>query len=140
MESQRTLVLGLDLPLASSEEGGRSTPIGGSDGPPRQFFYRPDWALPDAQDGELLAGPVIAFSQPEVKPGDRLRAAILALVPHSFPDWERLDIGAVLAMHEGPRVCGHGTIEWKRRVTLPMTDEDESAVMAWLQGDASDSG
>jgi hypothetical protein len=131
VEPRQTLAFGLDLCLTTEYEGGRRTAIGGVEQPVGHFQYRPDWALPLA-DGGLSAGPVVGFSKPTVAPGDRVRAVIVALVPHSLPWWEQVEPGAVLPMHEGPRVCGYGTVVWRRSVSLPLTEADTSLVQTWL--------
>jgi hypothetical protein len=132
VETGPSLAVGLRLRLTTADEGGRRSPIGLGMEPIGRFQYRPDWALPHATD-DLTAAPVVGFSQSPVEPGDTVRAVIVSLWPQSLPLWQELEVGDVLLMHEGPRVCGHGTVLCTKPVTLPLGADDTSAVETWLR-------
>lgn len=133
-EPKATLVLGLHLRLTTEAEGGRRAPLGLPGVPLDAFQYRPDWSLPHGPDG-LTAAPVFGFSRTPVSPGEPVRAVITPLWPKSLVLWRALNVGDVLRMHEGPRVCGLGTVVWLREVTWPLIDPDLTSVQKWLADD-----
>lgn len=107
--------------------------------PVREFQYRPDWALPRGPKG-LTAAPVVGFSRLPVAPGETVRAVITPLWPQSLPVWRAVQVGDVLRMREGARVCGLGTVLHIRDVVLPLAEGEVAAIRAWLGLDFGDTG
>ena len=77
---------------------------------------------------------MLAFSQEPVAPGDEVRVVIVPPYPPMVPEWARVQVGDVLPMYEGARVCGHGRIVWRRDTILPLPAADEEAFRAWVIG------
>ena len=132
MQDCLALALGLDLTLVGSEEGGRQTPL--LNLPDAGWSYRPNWGLPSMTPPDQTGAPVLAFSQPEVAPGDRARAVIITPFPEMVDQWRREVVpGVVLPMYEGSRVCGHGKVMWSVEVRLPLSEREETRLLQWLE-------
>lgn len=106
MEPASTVVIGVDLDLVPSSEAGRQTPLLGGYAVKARFTYRPNWGLPGWADGDQTAGPVLGFSDMNVRPGERVRAIVVPLFIDHVPEWLDVQLGALLRMYEGSRVCG----------------------------------
>jgi len=51
--------------------------------------------------------------------------------------WDlEVEPGVVLPMHEGARVCGHATVNWRTEITLPLVARDEQRFLTWLDDPA----
>jgi hypothetical protein len=89
---------------------------------------------------EQTGAPVLAFSRPEVLPGERALAVIMPVFPAITPRWRREVVpGVILPMYEGSRVCGHGRVIWVGETRLPLADEDEARFVHWLEPPGQDS-
>lgn len=127
-----TLAFGVDLHLVSTAEGGRHTPLLGGTEKQNRFNYRPNWGLPGWTDGEQTAGPVFGFSTIDINPGDDTAAIFVAVFRDNVPEWELVEVGDVLRMYEGSRICGVATVRWIELTTWPATEADESRFTSWL--------
>ena len=127
-----TYAFGVLLRLTTADQGGRQTPLLGGAGRDAKFEYRPNWGLPHMAAPEQTGAPVLAFSKGNIHPGDEVRVVIVPPYPQMVSEWSRVAIGDVLPMYEGPRVCGHGRVLWRRDTHLPMPDEDEERFRAWV--------
>lgn len=137
MEPFQSFAFGLDLELTPSDKGGRETPIvaAGADG--SDYLYRPNWGLPEMVPPEQTGAPVFRFSTEIVHPGDRVKAVVLVPYPMTVDDWNlQVDVGCQLPMYEGNRVCGLGTILWKKRIELPLSDIERGDLSDWLGQDS----
>lgn len=132
MESFQSLAFGLDLEVTPVSEGGRSAPIDTS-GVNSDYRYRPNWGLPEMVPTDQTGAPVWHFSSDVVNPGDRVKAVIVVPYPMTVDDWNlQVDIGSRLPMYEGSRVCGVGTVLWKRSVEVPLNNVDRAEFSSWL--------
>jgi hypothetical protein len=132
-----TYAFGVHLRLTTTEEGGRSAPLLGGAGPGSRCRYRPNWGLPWMTPPEQTGAPVLGFSGENIHPGADARVVIVPPYPGMVPEWSRVAVGAVLAMYEGPRVCGHGRVLWRRETQLPMPVCDEDRFRAWVMDPAA---
>lgn len=128
----QTFAFGVELRLTTASEGGRSSPLSGDAITEARFAYRANWGLPGVTAPGQTGAPVLAFSQEPVEPGDEVRAVIVVPYPQTVPDWAAVEVGDVLPMYEGSRVCGHGRIAWRRQTLLPLPAEVQDAFMAWI--------
>jgi hypothetical protein len=120
------------LQFTTTAQGGRRTPLLGGAGPEARFTYRPNWGLPQMTPPDQTGAPVLAFSAQHIHPGDQVRVVIVPPYPQMVPEWTHVAIGDVLPMYEGPRVCGHGRVLWRRDTHLPVPEPDEQRFRAWV--------
>lgn len=133
-ELLETFAFGVALHLTTAAEGGRQSPLAGGSGPEARFAYRPNWGLPGMTPPDQSGAPVLAFSREHVAPGDEVRVVVVPPFPGMIPEWERVQVGDVLPMYEGPHVCGHGRIIWRRATVLPLPPGDENSFRNWVVG------
>jgi hypothetical protein len=95
------LTFSVRLRLIAAQDGGKRSPI--------RSDYRPDWDLGASWEGKptLNGGRVFLHVRQEIAPGEEGLASIEPLAPEF---WNGVQIGAVLPMHEGPRVVGYATV------------------------------
>jgi len=134
MDPVSTLAIGLNLHMVPAAEGGRQSPILNGEGPGSRFGYKPNWGLPGWDDGQQTAAPVLGFSRPSVYPGDDVRAIIVPLFIANVPEWRDVQLGQVLRMYEGSRICGLGTMMSIQSVIWPMPLGDQERIAGWLVG------
>ena len=132
MEPVTVLAIGIDLDLVPTEDGGRARPLLGGYVPESRFTYRPNWGLPDWPGEKQTAGPVLGFSRTDVRPGEGVRAIVVALFLEHTPDWRGVGPGDVLRMYEGSRICGHRCVAWVKPATWPMPEDEQDRLVAWL--------
>lgn len=127
-----TIAFGIDLRLTATKDGGRTAPLGNSPG--AKFTYRPNWGLPSMTPPHEQSGaPVLAFSRDVVLPGQSVYAVVVPPFPEMVDRWDlEVQPGVVLPMYEGARVCGHGTVIWRRNITLPLDRAEEQRLRTWL--------
>lgn len=135
MEAVGTLAIGVELQLVPTGDGGRETALKGGSAPGDRFTYRPNWGLPVWGVGEQTAGPVLGFSADDIQPGDTVRAVLVPTIPDHLPGWRKVEVGEVLRMYEGPRVCGLGTVVWIEPATWPMPPREQDQFTGWLKGE-----
>ena len=128
------LALGIMLRFLTTEEGGRSTPLGLPGSEYARFQYRPNWGLPGMTGTDQVGAFVLWLGQFPVRLGQTVRAAIVPLAPGSLPLWQAVHRGDELRMFEGARVCGLATVEWVRPTRRPVPDEDQDMFVAWVDG------
>ena len=138
------LAIGVTLELLTTEEGGRTRPIGDSDYPPGG--YRPNWGLPGMTPPQQTGGPVLCFEHIPVAPGDTLRAVIVPMFPDDVPAWRELVAGDALLMYDGTRIHGRAAVAWSvDTVNCPpprgtpvmqtrLSDDDLKSFDAWAKG------
>lgn len=134
MEPLRTLVLGINLHLVSTADGGRRTALAGGCELGDRFTYRPNWGLPGWADGEQTGAPVLGFSRSGIQPGDDARAVIVPMYPAEVPAWHDVEVGEALRMYEGSRICGRAVVVWTEPATWRMPKDDEARLVRWLTG------
>lgn len=127
------LALGIELRLTTTEEGGRSKPLGVDDNY-RSLQYRPNWGLPGMTGTEQVGAPVLCFGNFPLALGDRTRAVIIPLVDLSLELWRAVQVGDDLRMFEGPRICGEACVIWTTSTTRPVDQADETRFCAWARG------
>lgn len=95
------LSLRVRLRLLSTELGGRKGPIFRE--------YRPSFDLKNTWHGQptINDGRVLLDGIGELAPGGE---GLAVIVPFAEEFWAAVEVGAVLAMHEGHRVVGHATV------------------------------
>ncbi len=128
------LALGLTLRLLTTEEGGRTKPLGPSDGEYVKFQYRPNWGLPGMVGIDQVGAFVLWFGGFPVALGNTTRAVIVPFAPGSLPLWREVRPGDELRMFEGARVCGRAVVEWARRTQRPVPVDDQGQYIAWAEG------
>ena len=128
------LVFGVSLRLLTSDEGGRSKPLGVPDTKYVRYHYRPNWGLPEMTGTDQAGAPVRWLQRFPVNLGETVRAVILPLVPGSLHLWRQVEPGDSLRMFEGPRVCGQAVVEWVRPTVRPVPDEEADRFVAWAEG------
>lgn len=130
-----TLVVGIELRLLPTSEGGRRGPL--IDVPDEQWRYRPNWQLPTMTGAEQSGAPVLGYSADAVLPGGApVNAVIAVLVPDMVPRWAAEVVpGVVLPLLEGPRVVGHGTVLWTKKAPIPIDTAHVSEFRSWLDRD-----
>ncbi|MEU8820884.1 hypothetical protein [Actinoplanes sp. NPDC048796] len=132
MEPVNVLAIGINLDLVLAKDGGRVNPLLGGYATEDRFTYRPNWGLPDWPGGRQTAGPVLGFSRPQIRPGDSVRAIVVALFLEHTPDWQDVGPDDVLRMYEGSRICGHGRVAWVKPAIWPMPEDEQDRLAAWL--------
>jgi hypothetical protein len=132
MDPVSVLAIGIDLDLVPTKDGGRVTPLLGGYAKDSRFTYRPNWGLPDWPEGKQTAGPVLGFSQTNIRPGEHVRAILVALFLDHTPGWRDVGPSDVLRMYEGSRICGHGRVGWAESATWPMPEDEQERLVAWL--------
>ena len=133
-ETQNWLALGLALRFTTTDEGGRTMVLPGGFGREVRFQYRPNWGLPGMEPPEQTGAPVLGFSKEGIAPGDEVRVVIVPPFPQMLSQWATVDLGDVLPMYEGLRVCGLGRVLWKRMLPEGLGDLEEDAFRRWLAG------
>jgi hypothetical protein len=128
------LVIGITLRFLTTEEGGRSMPLGMPSGEYTKFQYRPNWGLPGMVGTDQVGAPVLWFGHFPVALGDTVRAVILPFAPGSLRLFRAVRPGDELRMFEGSRVCGRGTVEWVRGTHRPVQDSDQDRFVGWVEG------
>ena len=132
VDDQPWIALGVDLRLTTTDEGGRSKPLG--IGPYDRYQYRPDWHLPELPDKKLTGAPVLCFGNFPLALGDSTRAVIVPLYEGSLRLWHRVRPGHILKMHEAPRVCGIASVAWLAKTQHRIPENDETAFRVWTHG------
>ncbi|MHA3947177.1 hypothetical protein [Cellulomonas bogoriensis] len=127
-----TYAFGVQLRLTSTAQDGRRTPLLGGAGREAMFQYCPNWGLPHMTPPDQTGARVLAFSKENIHPGDEVRVVIVPPYPQMVGEWTRIVVGDVLPMYEGPRVCGHGRVLWRRGTQLPVPRRDEEMFRAWV--------
>lgn len=135
MEPVETVALGVDLFLVATDDGGRRTALLGGHGAEHRLTYRPNWGLPDWADGAQTGAPVLAFDRVDVRPGETVRAVIVAMFPSHVPEWAQVVPGDGLRMYEGSRVCGRATVRWIELTTWPVSEVDQQRLVDRLLRD-----
>ena len=139
MEPETTFAFGCLLRLTPTAVGGRRTPLTGGSGPDVRFKYRPNWVLPGMVAPDQTGAPVLGFDRTQVAPGESVRAVIVPPFPPMIPAWAEVKVGDDLPMYEGPNVCGHGRVLWRRTTVIPIPRHEEEAFRRWLiEGSESD--
>jgi hypothetical protein len=128
------LAFGLTLRLFTTEEGGRSRPIGHPDSEYVKFQYMPNWALPGMKGKEQIGAGVLWLGTYPVEPGETVRAVVVPLTSKSIPRWRVVAPGDELRLFEGKKVCGLATVEWVRSTGRPVPESDQDRFVAWAQG------
>jgi hypothetical protein len=121
--------LGFSLHLLPPDKGGRQIVLDGT----QRFGYRPNWGLPGMVAPEQTGAPVLCFSQDQIAPGQRIRVVIVPPFPELWPAWNTVDVGAVLPLYEGARVCAVGAVLWTSPITQPLSPSDEDRFVAWVR-------
>lgn len=139
MDSFPAIALGIKLHLTPTAEGGRLNPL--LNLPGRRWTYRPNWGLPSTTPPDQSGAPVLAFSRDRVLPGESVHA-VIATVDPEMVEQSNLEVqpGVVLPMYEGARVCGHGTVIWRKDITLPLDESEERRFLSWLSDPAAPLG
>jgi hypothetical protein len=136
VDSYPAIAFGIELQLTPTAEGGRSEPL--LNLADLRWTYRPNWGLPSMIPPEQSGAPVLAFSRDRVLPGESVHAVIVTLFPAMVEQWNlEVEPGVVLPMYEGARVCGHGTVIWRRGITLPLAEHEEQRFLSWLDDPAA---
>lgn len=106
--------LRVELRLLPTSEDGRKTPF--------RSGYRPDWDIGNSYEGRstINGAPVTIEDRPSLLPGETGVVRLHPLVPEL---WTHVRPGARLALHEGARVLGTGTV---LELVAPVADRDDT--------------
>lgn len=130
MDATPTFAYGLLLRIVPTHDGGRQSALIGGHEPEQRFKYRPNWGLPGMEPPDQTAAPVLGFDWTNIVPGDTCLAICVALFPQL--GWANVQPGADLLMYEGPRICGHARVMWRRSTMWPVPGADVDRFTQWL--------
>jgi hypothetical protein len=115
------LIVGVQLHLRGTHDGGRRTPISAG-----RFTYRPNWSRTHPDPARQSGAPVLCTNPATVAPGESCRAVIVPLHPRF---WHGLAVGDRLYLYEGPRLCGEATVLRIAEIARPLRPDLEEE---WL--------
>ena len=78
------VVFGVSLRFLTSDEGGRSKPLGVPDTDYVRYQYCPNWGLPEMTGTDQVGAPVLWLQHCPVNLGETVRAVIVPLAPGSL--------------------------------------------------------
>ncbi|GAA1015965.1 hypothetical protein Aple_011140 [Acrocarpospora pleiomorpha] len=129
-EQRAGLVVGVQLRLFTTEEGGRKSGVSGE-----PYSYRPNWDVAGRKDPLSQTGaPVLCLDRLWLHPGESTRAVLVPLSPEA---WHAVGEGDRIYLYEGPRLCGDAVVTIIRPAFLPLSDDEENSWRDWALGTLS---